>query len=419
MHFDLAAHPAQPLDPMLAKPLETSLLPLPVAGIEPVQQGKQKFCRSAFPALKIQGGGVGAGSLNLGDAEPGNVAADTHRDPRGGTARGPHRFDKEPSHLAPVDKAVIGPLEGGGQSRGNFNSLGHGETGDQGKRGVWRLRPPQDGEHDRGPRGSNPGAAKAPSPSHLLVRDHHQTLGGGIGRSPRHQILGAGDPAVEAEPIWQMPGRHLKSQPLIPRQARNPRAQRLGTGLVDLRRLGTLVYCRLVENWERIELFSSFLKLTGDIEVVPPLRLTDVVNRMTEYLEVRQLTLEPLASTYPVISTVEEAAMVSKRSILIIAPVGDSSSDPGGRRTLLEQKVAHQVALTIDTFSLVCEVFLEPRLSLRETLERSVDDFLAVRNLNAVWLPALTHERVTIQRPFALVHPRQILSFSERGAAAL
>ncbi|MDA8333114.1 MAG: hypothetical protein M0027_18260 [Candidatus Dormibacteraeota bacterium] len=174
-----------------------------------------------------------------------------------------------------------------------------------------------------------------------------------------------------------------------------------------------------MENWERIELFSSFLKLTGDIEVVPPLRLTDVVNRMTEYLEVRQLTLEPLASTYPVISTVEEAAMVSKRSILIIAPLSDSSADPGGRRTLLEQKVAHQVALTIDTFSLVCEVFLEPRLSLRETLERSVDDFLAVRNLNAVWLPALTHERVTIQRPFALVHPRQILSFSERGSASL
>ncbi len=181
----------------------------------------------------------------------------------------------------------------------------------------------------------------------------------------------------------------------------------------------TPVYCGLVENWERIELFSSFLKLTGDIEVVAPLRLTDVVNRMTEYLEIRQLTLEPLASTYPVISTVEESAMVAKRSILMLAPVGESLADTGGRRALLEQKVAHQVALTIDTFSLVCEVFLEPRLSLRETLERSVDDFLPVRNLNAVWLPALTHERVSIQRPFALVHPRQILSFSERGTAGL
>ncbi len=174
-----------------------------------------------------------------------------------------------------------------------------------------------------------------------------------------------------------------------------------------------------MENWERIELFSSFLKLSGEIEVVPPLRLTDVVNRMTEYLEVRQLTLDPLASTYPVISTVEESAMVSKRSILIIAPTGGATPDLGGRRALMEQKVAHQVALTIDTFSLVCEVFLEPRLSLRETLERSVDDFLAVRNLNAVWLPALTHERVTVQRPFALVHPRQILSFSERGSTPL
>ncbi len=180
----------------------------------------------------------------------------------------------------------------------------------------------------------------------------------------------------------------------------------------------TLVYCRLVENWERVELFSSFLKLSGDIEVVPPLRLTDVVNRMTEYLEIQHLTLEPLASTYPVISTVEDSAMVAKRALLMVVPIGESAADHGGRRALLETKVARQVALTIDTFSLVCEVFLEPRLSLRETLERSVDDFLPVRNLNAVWLPALTHERVTIQRSFALIHPRQILSFSERGEAA-
>jgi hypothetical protein len=180
----------------------------------------------------------------------------------------------------------------------------------------------------------------------------------------------------------------------------------------------TLVYCRLVENWERVELFSSFLKLSGDIEVVPPLRLTDVVNRMTDFLEFQHLTLEPLASTYPVISTVEDFAMVAKRALLMVVPIGESAADHGGRRALLETKVARQVALTIDTFSLVCEVFLEPRLSLRETLERSVDDFLPVRNLNAVWLPALTHERVTIQRSFALIHPRQILSFSERGEPA-
>ncbi|HUY56950.1 MAG TPA: hypothetical protein VMV12_03895 [Candidatus Micrarchaeaceae archaeon] len=173
-----------------------------------------------------------------------------------------------------------------------------------------------------------------------------------------------------------------------------------------------------MENWERVEMFSSFLKLSGDIEVVPPLRLTDVVNRMTEFLEIDHLTLEPLASTYPVISTVEDSAMVAKRALLMVVPIGDSAADHGGRRALLEAKVARQVALTIDTFSLVCEVFLEPRLSLRETLERSVDDFLPVRNLNAVWLPALTHERVTIQRSFALIHPRQILSFSERGEAA-
>ncbi len=176
------------------------------------------------------------------------------------------------------------------------------------------------------------------------------------------------------------------------------------------------VYSPLVDNWERVELFSSFLKLSGDVHVVPPLRLSDVVNRMTDFLEVRQLTLEPLASTYPVISTVEDSAMVVKHSLLMVAPIGDAEHT--GSRGLMQEKVPTQVALTIDTFSMVCEVFLEARLTLRETLERSVDDFLPVRNVNAVWLPALTHERVTIQRSFALVHPRHILSFSERGSAA-
>lgn len=85
-----------------------------------------------------------------------------------------------------------------------------------------------------------------------------------------------------------------------------------------------------MENWERVELFSSFLKLSGDIEVVPPLRLTDVVNRMTEFLEIQHLTLEPLASTYPVISTVEDSAMVAKRALLMVVPIGETAADQGG-----------------------------------------------------------------------------------------
>ncbi|HUY97688.1 MAG TPA: hypothetical protein VMW47_08755 [Verrucomicrobiae bacterium] len=169
-----------------------------------------------------------------------------------------------------------------------------------------------------------------------------------------------------------------------------------------------------MDSTEAVVIFSSFLKLTGEVEVTAPLRLTDVVNRRTDFLEVHNVSLEPLASSYPVVSHVEAKALVAKASIVFVAPVQDAPPEPGRRRPLLVEKVIRRVAISTDAFSLVCEVFLEPRLGLRETIERNLDDFIPVRNLSAVWVPALAREPVSIQRPFALLQPGRILSFAER-----
>ncbi|HVA21437.1 MAG TPA: hypothetical protein VNN74_05015 [Candidatus Micrarchaeia archaeon] len=169
-----------------------------------------------------------------------------------------------------------------------------------------------------------------------------------------------------------------------------------------------------MDGGEAVVIFSSFLKLTGEIAVTAPLRLTDVVNRRADFLEVRNVSLEPLASTYPVVSHVETSALVAKASIVFVAPVHEAPLETGRRSALLVEKVIRRVAVSTDAFSLVCEVFLEPRLGLRETIERNLDDFIPVRNLSAVWVPALTREPVSIQRPFALLQPRRILSFAER-----
>ncbi len=169
-----------------------------------------------------------------------------------------------------------------------------------------------------------------------------------------------------------------------------------------------------MDGCEAVVIFSSFLKLTGEIEVTPPLRLSDVVNRRDDLLEVRNVSLEPLASTHPVVSHVETSALVAKASIVFVAPVQEGRAEPERRRRLVVEKVIRRVAVSTDAFSLVCEVFLEPRLGLRETIERNLDDFIPVRNLSAVWVPALTGQPVSIQRPFALLQPRRILSFAER-----
>jgi hypothetical protein len=165
--------------------------------------------------------------------------------------------------------------------------------------------------------------------------------------------------------------------------------------------------------WRPIEVYATFMKVVGEIEVAPPHRLTDVVNRVGDYVELRNAIAEPLSVNYPVLSRREERTTIAKQSVILVAPreqVGDIVGNPA----MWREKVSQPAAIQTVAFSMVADVHLEPRHTLRDQLERYRTDFLPVTNVSALWVASLTAETHALQRAFALLNPATILSFSER-----
>jgi hypothetical protein len=165
--------------------------------------------------------------------------------------------------------------------------------------------------------------------------------------------------------------------------------------------------------WRTVEVYATFMKVVGEIEVEPPDRLTDVVNRVGDYVELRNAVAEPLSVNYPVLSQREDRTTIAKQSVILVCPkeqVGDVVGNPA----MWREKVCQPAAIHTVAFSMVADVHLEPRVSLRDQLERYRTDFLPVTNLSALWVASLTAETHALQRAFALLNPASILSFSER-----
>ncbi len=165
----------------------------------------------------------------------------------------------------------------------------------------------------------------------------------------------------------------------------------------------------MAELWERVEIYATFMKLSGELQVLQPERLSDTVNRTGNYMELRNAQAEPLSVSYPVISRSEPLATIAKSSIILICPA-DGASRPPNR--MWREKVPLSAAINTQAFSMVADVYLEPRASLREHLDRYRGDFIPITNISALWVAALTAETHALQRPFALLNPRAILSFS-------
>jgi hypothetical protein len=171
---------------------------------------------------------------------------------------------------------------------------------------------------------------------------------------------------------------------------------------------------------QRVDLYSTFLRIQGELVVEPPLRLSDEVNRLVDYIELRNTTTTPLISTYPVVSPVESNTTIEKASIVLIVP---ESNQTGQSQMMWKEKVRHQVILNTTAFSMSCDVHLEPRISLLTHLERSEREFLPVTRMSAVAVASLMGlapgaQPQTLQREFALVNPRNLVSFSVRPAEA-
>lgn len=167
-----------------------------------------------------------------------------------------------------------------------------------------------------------------------------------------------------------------------------------------------------MSDWRTLEIYATFIRITGELEIVRPDRLVDAINRFGDYLQLRNGRSEPLSIAYPVLSRPEARMTVAKAAAVLICPVDDAGD---GNPAMWREKVAQPAAITTQAFSMIGDVHLEPRHSLQDHLERFPGDFLPVTNISAVWVTAMDVGTHTVQRPFALLNAAAILSFSLRG----
>lgn len=166
-----------------------------------------------------------------------------------------------------------------------------------------------------------------------------------------------------------------------------------------------------MSDWRTLEIYATFIKVTGDLEIVRPDRLIDTVNRFGDYLQLRNARAEPLSVNYPILSRSEARLTVAKAAVGLICPLDDAGD---GNPAMWREKVAQPASINTQAFSMVGDVHLEPRLSLQDHLERFPGDFIPVTNVSAVWVTAIATGTQAIQRPFALLNPSSILSFAIR-----
>ena len=166
-----------------------------------------------------------------------------------------------------------------------------------------------------------------------------------------------------------------------------------------------------MSDWRTLEVYSTFIKVTGELETVRPDRVSDAINRFGDYLLLRNARAEPISGSYPILARGERLVTVTKAAAALIFPVDDAGD---GNPALWREKVATPAAINTQTFSLIGDVHLEPRHSLQDHLERFPGDFIAVTNVSALLITAMDSETHTIQRPFALLNPAAMLSFAVR-----
>lgn len=169
--------------------------------------------------------------------------------------------------------------------------------------------------------------------------------------------------------------------------------------------------------WQPVELYSTHLRIRGLMLIQLPLRLSDEVNRLQDYLELRNTVTEPLVSSYPVVNSQETNTTIAKQSVVMLLPEG---GPPQHNPMMWREKIRHQVILNTTAFSMACDVHLEPRLTFRDHVQRNPRDFIPVTRVSAVVVASLSGgpsgtPPQTLQRDFALVNPAAVVSFSVRG----
>ena len=166
-----------------------------------------------------------------------------------------------------------------------------------------------------------------------------------------------------------------------------------------------------MNDWRTIEIYSTFLRITGDFEIVRPDRVSDAINRFGDHLTLRDARAEPMSTRYPILSRGEPRVTVAKAAGVLICPTDDGAD---GNPALWREKVVTQASINTQAFSMIGDVHLEPRHSLQDHLERYPGDFIPITNVSALWIIAMSSETHAVQRSFALLNPTAILSFATR-----
>jgi hypothetical protein len=166
-----------------------------------------------------------------------------------------------------------------------------------------------------------------------------------------------------------------------------------------------------MSGWRGVEIYGSFIKVSGVLELVGAERVSDSINRFGDFIHLREARAEPLSVNYPVLSRTEPRVTIAKSSIILICPL-DEGYD--GTRAMWRETVARAVSINTAAFSLVGDVHLAPGQDLQDHLERHPGDFVPVTNVSALWITTITSETQSLQRPIALLNPSAILSFAIR-----
>jgi hypothetical protein len=164
-----------------------------------------------------------------------------------------------------------------------------------------------------------------------------------------------------------------------------------------------------MSRWRRVEIYTTFLKLTGEVEGSPDERLTDLVAGPGPVVELCDAAVEPLTEHHLLTRGVQRLSVV-KAAISLVCP-SDQVGETARHREAWREKQRVSVQLNSQAFSMLGEVHLEPGATLEEHLCSTDTALVPVTNLSALWLSAPGEPRA-VQRGFALINCAHLVSFA-------
>ena len=165
-----------------------------------------------------------------------------------------------------------------------------------------------------------------------------------------------------------------------------------------------------MSDWRWVEIYTTFLKITGELEGAPDRRLTDLVAGPGPVLGLRAAAVEAATDHQHRLGGDGQRLTVVKAAISLVCPrdqVGEAARDREGRR----EKQRVPVQLNAEAFSMRGEVHLEPGVSLDDHLGGEGAGFIPVTDLSALWLAGAGEPRA-VQRGFALLNCATLVSFA-------